>query len=251
MCTRTDPGRVRSNNEDAVVCDASIGLCALADGLGGLDAGEVASGMVTAAILSGMSPGLRDRPRPSWQAVETALQACVSRVNRSLRVEAARRPGCRGMASTLVVGVFLDARLILGHIGDSRCYRWRRGVLSQLTRDHSYVQEQVDAGRMTSEQAAASGRRHLVTRALGAAPEARLELQAHDVESGDLYLLCSDGLTDMVSDAEIARLLAPSARLEQQAMALVDAANAGGGHDNISVALVRARGGCRTIPGSN
>jgi serine/threonine protein phosphatase PrpC len=140
----------------------------------------------------------------------------------------------------LVVGVFRDDWLLLGHIGDSRCYRWRRGELTQLTRDHSLLQEQIDAGLLTPQQAAVSVNKNLVTRALGVESAVALEVTEHRVETGDLYLLCSDGLSDMVSDAMTAGLLAQPASLAQQADRLVAAANAQGGRDNITVLLAQA-----------
>lgn len=247
MCARTDAGRVREHNEDSVAFDDEVGLCALADGLGGMDAGEVASGLATQLMLSHMSAWLRARAaRADAAAIADELRACASDINRRLLEEVTRMPHSRGMASTLVVGVFAGPCLVLGHAGDSRCYRWREGQLIRLTRDHSYVQEQLDAGRMTPAQAAASGRRNLVTRALGAAGELRLEVHEHAVEPEDIYLLCSDGLTDMLSDAQAARIVGQAQPLARRAQALVDAANARGGRDNISVLLVHA-GTCRTM----
>lgn len=248
MCARTDPGRVRANNEDAVLFDAAAGLCVLADGLGGCNAGEVASRVSTTFLLSEMTDWLRRQGgAPSPDSVQRELQACIARLHRHLLEQAQRHPGYSGMASTLVAGVFLGDRLVLGHVGDSRGYRWRRGRLTQLTRDHSYVQEQVDAGRLTPAQAAASGKRNLVTRALGAGRALHPELHVHDVEAGDVYLLCSDGLSDMLRDAAMAVLLARPDSLEQRAQALVDAANANGGRDNVSVLLVHALADCRTM----
>lgn len=248
MCARTDPGRVRVNNEDSVLFDAVAGLCVLADGLGGHKAGEVASGMATAFTLREMASWLRQQDSsPDSDSVRRELQACVTRLHRHLLAQAQRHPGYSGMASTLVAGVFLDTRLILGHVGDSRCYRWRHGQLTQLTRDHSYVQEQVDAGLLTPAQAAVAGKRHLVTRALGAGHEPQPELHEHAVEAEDIYLLCSDGLSDMVDEADTAAIVARPAPLEQRAQALIDAANANGGRDNISVLLVQAAADCRTM----
>jgi protein phosphatase len=144
------------------------------------------------------------------------------------------------MGTTLVVGVFREDWLLLGHIGDSRCYRWRRGELTQLTRDHSLLQEQIDAGLLTPQQAASSMNKNLVTRALGVESTVALEVTEHLVETGDLYLMCSDGLSDMVSDAITAGLLAQPVSLAVRARSLVDAANAQGGRDNITVLLVEA-----------
>ena len=147
------------------------------------------------------------------------------------------------MGTTLVVAVCREARLLLGHVGDSRAYRWRGGRLSQITRDHSLLQEQIDAGLITAEQAAFSANKNLVTRAVGVEDTVLLETHLHEVQAGDVYLLCSDGLSDMVDDAGIAQLLQTHGSIESAGSALVEAANEAGGKDNISLILVRAATG--------
>jgi protein phosphatase len=142
------------------------------------------------------------------------------------------------MGTTLVVGVFRDDKLVLGHIGDSRCYRLRTDVLEQITKDHSLLQEQMDAGLITPEQAATSSIKNLVTRALGVDEAVLLEVNEHPVQAGDLYLMCSDGLSDMVDDASICKIVAAEASLEQKAKQLIDMANENGGRDNISVLMI-------------
>jgi protein phosphatase len=149
------------------------------------------------------------------------------------------------MGTTLVVGVFQDGRLMLGHIGDSRCYRLRQAQLDQITKDHSLLQEQMDAGLITPEQAATSTNKNLVTRALGVEDAVLLEVNEHKVEPGDLYLMCSDGLSDMLDDEAIAQILAGDGSLEQKSVQLIDAANANGGRDNISVLLAQANSGSK------
>jgi protein phosphatase len=149
------------------------------------------------------------------------------------------------MGTTLVVGVFQDGRLMLGHIGDSRCYRLRAGELAQITKDHSLLQEQMDAGLITAAQAATSSNKNLVTRALGVEDTVMLEVSEQRVESGDLFLMCSDGLSDMVDDQGIARILAQEGPLASKVEQLVDAANANGGRDNISVLLAQAGEGAK------
>jgi PPM family protein phosphatase len=141
------------------------------------------------------------------------------------------------------VAVFRDLRLLVGHVGDSRAYRLRAGRLQQITRDHSLLQEQIDAGLITPEQAAFSANKNLVTRAVGVEDTVLLETHQHEVQAGDLYLMCSDGLSDMLDDASIAQLLQAHDSLESTGRALIDAANDAGGKDNISVILVRAPGG--------
>ena len=141
------------------------------------------------------------------------------------------------MGTTLVVGIFRDDVLMLGHIGDSRCYRFRAGVLEQISRDHSLLQEQIDAGLVTPEQAQHSNIRNLVTRALGVEETVLLEVNEYPVAVGDIYMMCSDGLSDMVNDASIAKIVGTDSPLDQKAQLLVDTANENGGRDNISVLM--------------
>ena len=242
--TRTDPGRARENNEDAVAVDDVTRLCVLADGMGGYNAGEIASGMATAFIKSEMARWLSEAGRNAKvKEIRRALEICVDNANRSIFNASGSNPQYSGMGTTLVVGVFHGSKLILGHIGDSRCYRLRNGALSQITKDHSLLQEQIDAGLITPEQAASSSIKNLVTRAMGVEDAVMLELNEHDIEAGDLYLLCSDGLSDMVDDAEIASILEAPTLIEQKADSLVASANEHGGRDNISVVLVQLDAG--------
>ena len=240
----TDPGLSRDNNEDSVVFDASSQLAVLADGMGGYNAGEVASGMATAFIKSEMSRWLSQAGKnANAREVRRALEICVDNANRSIFNAANSNAQYSGMGTTLVVGVFQDQRLMLGHIGDSRCYRLRGQEFVQITKDHSLLQEQMDAGLITPEQAATSLNKNLVTRALGVEDVVMLETHEHRTEIGDLYLMCSDGLSDMVSDEDIAAIMVVDEDLEIKAKALVEAANAGGGRDNISVLLACAKEG--------
>ncbi|NVO04872.1 MAG: Stp1/IreP family PP2C-type Ser/Thr phosphatase [Rhodoferax sp.] len=239
FCALTDTGRARDNNEDSVAVDESTRLAVLADGMGGYNAGEIASGMATAFIKSEMSRWLHEVGAVARsKEVRRAMEICVDSANLSIYNAANSNAHYAGMGTTLVVGVFRDDGLVLGHIGDSRCYRWRAGKLEQITKDHSLLQEQMDAGLITAEQAEHSTIRNLVTRALGVEEVVLLEVNEHLVEVGDVYLMCSDGLTDMMNDAAIEQLLLADATLEQHAQALVDAANARGGRDNISVLMV-------------
>ena len=173
------------------------------------------------------------------------MEICVDNANRSIFNAANSNPQYSGMGTTLVVGVFQDGRLLLGHIGDSRCYRLRGSELAQITKDHSLLQEQMDAGLITPEQAAVSTNKNLVTRALGVEDAVLLDVNEHRVEPGDIYLMCSDGLSDMVDDPGIARILSGDVTLEDKAVQLVDAANANGGRDNISVMLAQADSGAK------
>jgi serine/threonine protein phosphatase PrpC len=241
FCIRTDPGLARENNEDSVTFDEPTRLAILADGMGGYNAGEIASGMATTFIKSELGRWLSQAGRQAnGREVRRAMEICVDNANRSIFNAANSNPQYSGMGTTLVVGVFQDGRLLLGHIGDSRCYRLRAGELAQITKDHSLLQEQMDAGLITPEQAAVSTNKNLVTRALGVEDAVLLEVNEHRVEPGDIYLMCSDGLSDMVDDAGIARILQGDGSLEDKVVRLVDAANGNGGRDNISVLLAQA-----------
>ncbi len=244
FCSQTDPGLARENNEDSVTYDGPTSLTVLADGMGGYNAGEVASGMATAFIKSEMSRWLSQVGRSAnAREVRRAMEICVDNANRSIFNAANSNPQYAGMGTTLVVGVCHENRLMLGHIGDSRCYRLRGDEFSQITKDHSLLQEQMDAGLITPEQAATSLNKNLVTRALGVEDSVLLEVNEHRVDAGDLYMMCSDGLSDMVDDAGISAILKTDETMEQKAIALVAAANAAGGRDNISVLLFLAREG--------
>src|SRR5512133_84718 len=241
FCSRTDPGLARENNEDSVAIDEATRLGILADGMGGYNAGEIASGMATTFIKSELGRWLSQAGRhANAREVRRAMEICVDNANRSIFNAANSNPQYSGMGTTLVLGVFQDGRLMLGHIGDSRCYRMRGDELTQITKDHSLLQEQMDAGLITPEQAATSSNKNLVTRALGVEDAVLLEVTEHRVDAGDIYLMCSDGLSEMVDDEGIANILGTDAPLEQKAAQLVDAANANGGRDNISVLMAQA-----------
>ncbi len=236
---KTDPGRTRDNNEDSVAFDEATHMAVLADGMGGYNAGEIASGMATAFIKSKLSQWLSEvGPGVALRDVHRAMELCVSHANTSIFNTSISNPSYAGMGTTLVVAVFHEGKLLIGHIGDSRCYRWRGGAMALMTKDHSLLQEQIDAGLISPEQAAHSSIKNLVTRALGVDEAVLLEINEHQVEVGDLYLLCSDGLNDMVDDQAIAKIIGSDVALDEKADQLVDTANANGGRDNISVLLV-------------
>ena len=248
VAVRTDPGLVRSHNEDAVFADAALGLAILADGMGGYNAGEVASGMACTLLASNFS---RLIPTCATQdaGAETegfALQQLtgeVSTANLAIFNAAQSQPQYAGMGTTLVLAWFFDNRLHVAHVGDSRLYRLRHNRLVQLTRDHSLLQEQLDAGMISPEEARFSQNRNLVTRALGVEPGVDVEVHAHEVHPGDIFLLCSDGLNDMVDDEEIKLTLQTlGGNLELAAEQLVHLANDNGGRDNVSVILIRVLG---------
>jgi len=240
FCSRTDPGLARENNEDSVALDEATQLAVLADGMGGYNAGEIASGMATTFIKSELGRWLSQAGRhANGREVRRAMEICVENANRSIFNAANSNPHYSGMGTTLVLGVFQEGRLMLGHIGDSRCYRLRAGELVQITKDHSLLQEQMDAGLITREQAATSTNKNLVTRALGVEDTVLLEVNEHKVEEGDIYMMCSDGLSDMVDDEALAKILCGHAAPEHKVGQLIDAANANGGRDNISVLLAQ------------
>jgi serine/threonine protein phosphatase PrpC len=242
ICIQTDTGLARDNNEDAVAFDPLTQLCILADGMGGYNAGEIASGMASAFIKSEMGRWLSQAGKnANAKEVRRAMEICVENANHSIFNAANSNPQYTGMGTTLVVGVFQDDRLMLGHIGDSRCYRLRGTVFQQITKDHSLLQEQIDAGIITPEQALTSLNKNLVTRALGVEDAVMLDVSEHRTEAEDLYLMCSDGLSDMVRDEDIAGIMLGDASLEQKAKQLIAAANEAGGRDNISVLLVLAK----------
>ena len=242
ICTDTNTGLIRENNEDAVSIDPGTGLCILADGMGGYNAGEIASGMACAFIKSEMSRWLSEAGKnASAKEVKRALEICVQNANHSIFNAANSNPQYTGMGTTLVVGVFQAGRLTLGHIGDSRCYRLRGMDFQQITKDHSLLQEQIDAGLLTPEQALTSANKNLVTRALGVDDAVLLDVAEHRVEDGDLYIMCSDGLSDMVRDEVLAQIVQSDLTLEEKGLQLIAAANENGGRDNISVVLTHAR----------
>ncbi|GIZ53209.1 Stp1/IreP family PP2C-type Ser/Thr phosphatase [Noviherbaspirillum aridicola] len=236
FASRTDPGLVRAQNEDALAYSPDYAYAILADGMGGYNAGEIASGMAVAVMVDELDEQLARDDADASQALASAVRLA----NEEVFCAAQSRPDYRGMGTTLVAAVFRPGRVTVAHVGDSRLYRLRRQSLVRLTSDHSVVQEQIKAGMLDEQAAAASPERHLLTRALGVEPQVEVDVHEHGVQPDDLYLLCSDGLTDMLADAEIAALLAAHGATPDPACErLVEAANERGGLDNISVLLVR------------
>jgi protein phosphatase len=246
VVTATDSGMVRSHNEDSIATDAEIGLAVLADGMGGYNAGEVASGIAVAMLTTEMRQALEahEPHEINGSAGEPLAVKLIkensAKANAAIYQTAQSQPQYAGMGTTLVVALFYDNRMTVGHIGDSRLYRLRQDEFEQITRDHSLLQEQIDSGMISKEQARHSQNKNLVTRAVGIDPEVETEVHTYDVEPGDIYLLCSDGLSDMVVDDEIHATLATlQSNLPLAAKQLVQQANDSGGRDNISVILVR------------
>jgi PPM family protein phosphatase len=250
--TATDTGRARNNNEDSVDLDERNALAVLADGMGGYNAGEIASSMATSFIKTELGRWLHETHGNATDGeVRRAMDICVDNANRAIFNAANANPQFAGMGTTLVVAVFRGAQMLLGHVGDSRAYRLRNGRLAQLTRDHSLLQEQLDAGLITQEQASFSSNKNLVTRAVGVEDTVMLETHVHETQPGDLILLCSDGLSDMLDDGILAQtLLAHQDSLDKAGQALIDAANDAGGKDNIAVVLARVPGLSTSAPRS-
>lgn len=243
---RTDPGLVRGHNEDAVFVNPNLGLAILADGMGGYNAGEVASGMATMLLSSELeaaftnrAPNERDGASDGLYA-HRAIRDRLAKTNAAIFTAAESQPQYAGMGTTLVTALFYDNRVTVTHIGDSRLYRLRDNVFEVITRDHSLLQEQIDNGILTPEEARFSQNKNLVTRALGVDPVVDPEMHDYPVLPGDIYLLCSDGLNDMIEDEEIgAALQMLAANPELAATQLIQMANDNGGRDNVSVILVK------------
>ena len=228
---QTDVGRVRARNEDSVAVDAELGLLVVADGMGGHNAGDVASRMAIEGVLAAMrDPALDDGGR---------LQGAVRRANDAIYAAAGEDFDRSGMGTTVVAAWLRPSSLIVAHVGDSRLYRLRGGAIEMLTRDHTQVQDLVDRGILTPAQARVSTRRNFLSRALGTYPDVEIDSASHLHASGDVYLLCSDGLTNMIEDEEIAAVVRGTPSLQAAAELLVSLANEYGGRDNISVALAR------------
>jgi len=240
----SDPGKKRTNNEDSYLVNDRLGLYAVADGVGGSEAGEVASRIAVDAIARALPDLLGDKDRTP--PVETrsgdvpelaALRHAFLLANRNIE-EAGKDPARAGMGTTLTALLLVRKRAFIAHIGDSRAYRLRNGTLTQLTNDHSVVADQVRSGLITAAQARTSPHRHVITRALGIDEEATPDLLEQPLKPGDTFLVCSDGLTEMVDDREIAGILAGSAPADA-AQQLIDAANEQGGVDNITAVVVK------------
>jgi serine/threonine protein phosphatase PrpC len=229
---RTDAGRVRRRNEDSFVLDPP--LFAVADGMGGAQAGEVASRLAAAAFREYHDA---DRLEPA-ERVEAIIQEANRRIYERARTDAE----ASGMGTTVTAAILTNGRVSIGHVGDSRAYRIRNGELEQLTEDHSLVADLMRSGRLTPEEADAHPQRSVITRALGTDAEVDVDTVTVDVEPGDLFLLCSDGLTTMVPEEDILRIAQEADNLDGAARTLVRAANSGGGEDNITVVLFKVEG---------
>ena len=242
----TDTGRVRDHNEDSIGAIHEIGLWVVADGMGGYNAGEVASGIAVKTILDLVREACQREDRGDVESdlgfmrQTIVLRDAVLRANKIINQTAQSQPQCEGMGTTLVACLFYDNRLSIAHVGDSRLYRMRNNRFEQITMDHSLLQELVDRGFYSPEEAQRSTNRNYVTRALGVEGNVEVEIQEVEVEKGDYYLLCSDGLPDMVEDEDIHLTISTfDSNIDTIGEQLVRLTNDNGGRDNVSVILVR------------
>ncbi len=242
-CALSDVGRSRRRNEDFFAIDEEKGIYLVADGMGGHGHGEVASRLAVAAIGDflrqstgrrrwGLGRGSREEGR------EARLRDAIDVANRKVLRAVERDRSLLGMGTTLVAMLLDGERATIAHVGDSRAYRWRENRLTQLTDDHTWVNEQVSAGNISETQARSHPFKSVVTRALGGAREVEVEVCEVEVAAGDRYLLCSDGLTGMITDERIAEYLRSRSALDEICRALVDEANRAGGRDNITVLIL-------------
>ena len=239
----TDTGLVRTHNEDYISWDAATGLVILADGMGGHNAGEVASKLavlhITDALAEVLSAEVTDNDNVD---LEDAVHQAVVFANTEVHQYAQTHVECAGMGTTVVAGIFQTDSVVLASVGDSRVYRLRKDKLNQLTTDHSVVQEMIDNGYMTKKEALESNNRNLITRAIGTDEEIQVDVSKYKTDVNDIYLFCSDGLSDMLSDNEIISILVKaSPDLERTSSALIALAKEKGGDDNVSVILVNCK----------
>ena len=253
----SDTGRRRPHNEDSTLSDIDNGLVVLADGMGGYKAGEVASAIAVTAAHGDILNGLKNIKRGQTDD-ETGLhneskivKSAIIKANSTIYSSAEKDPECQGMGTTIVAALFHSGVVTIAHVGDSRLYRLRGRLFEQITKDHSLIQELIDRGLYTPEEAHEKTPKNLVTRALGIEAKVEVDVMEVPVETSDIFLLCSDGLNDMVGDEEIHLTLSKySANLVQAAEELVKLANAKGGKDNISVILIRALEGFTSSDGA-
>jgi len=238
----THVGRRRKNNEDAIAWDAELGLALVADGIGGSNAGEVASATAVGSVRSDLRLALQAGASAAVSDADHAglVRELVHRAHQRVLATAARAPHLCGMATTLVLTLLAGDVVAVASVGDSRVYRMRGAMLERLTRDHLLVADLVASGSLTEEQSQTSSQRNVLTRALGMEGKLEVDIALHPVEPGDLYLLCSDGLTRDIGDDELLALLQEKgAILEDAAHEAVALANRRGGRDNVSVILMR------------
>jgi PPM family protein phosphatase len=240
----TDTGKIREHNEDMLGTDADLGLFVLADGMGGYNAGEVASGIAVKTIINLVKESAL-REDLSIPDKETGLKRssiilrdAIHRANKIIYHTSKTQPQCEGMGTTIVACMFHDNKVSIAHVGDSRLYRLRDSRFEQMTLDHSLLQELVDRGFYSQEEAQRATNKNYVTRALGVEQNVDVELHEEPVQRGDYYVLCSDGLSDMVEDEDIHLTISTfNANLDTVAKQLIQLSNDNGGRDNVSVVM--------------
>jgi len=237
----TESGRVRARNEDTTAVDSDYGIAVVADGMGGHRSGEVASQMAVDFSLKRLrSKIIRLRDGILNQTPIQFANQIVGETNQKIHLAASQQTGCGGMGTTLALAIFHGQKVALAHVGDSRIYRLRAGKLQLLTRDDSLLCDQVEHGLIAAEDAADSHNRNMVTQALGIQASVTVHLQEEDLLVGDVYLLCTDGLSDLVEESDLELIVdALKTNLPMAASHLVQLANDNGGYDNITVALAR------------
>lgn len=245
----TDTGRARDHNEDAISWDIAHGLALLADGMGGHNAGDVASRLcletLNETLLPALDKPLRLRPNKDMSKHATLVRRSVNKANSTIFENAEANPERKGMGTTLVMVLFYEDKAVVAHVGDSRVYRLRGRSLEQITADHSLVRELLEKGVISAEEAENNPYSHVITKAVGVRPRVVAEVQELTAQPGDVFLLCSDGLTDLVADTALEEtLVAFAGNWERAAQRLIDLANNNGGRDNISV-VIAALGGPR------
>lgn len=228
---KTDVGRKRSNNEDAIIIRSDLGFLAVADGMGGAASGEVASSLFVDTVSELMS--VADHNGIGAELIQRTFLVANDRILKCARENSLHE----GMGCTAELLVFYDQGYMLGHVGDSRTYLIRGGKLRQITKDHSLVQDQLDRGLITEAEARTHSMRNVIVRAVGVGQTLAVDIIRGKAQDGDLFLLCSDGLSDMLEEDLISSLLTLPLTLEERAAKLVQAANEAGGHDNVTVGL--------------
>ena len=243
---QTDTGSVRDHNEDAIGCNDNIALAVLADGMGGHRSGEMASAITVSTVLEVITNKVKNinpddaNNASGYSAESQIIHEAVSLANKKVYDSSEANTQYRGMGTTVVVVLFYDNRFTVAHVGDSRLYRLRDGELEQLTRDHTLVQELIDRDYYTPEQARNSINKNLITRAIGIERKVQIDIQEDIAMVNDVYLLCSDGVTDMIEDDLIkSTMIENSQKLEKAASEIIRLANEQGGKDNISAIFVK------------
>ncbi len=230
---QSDTGRLRQINEDSYLEDPKNGLFAVADGMGGHKAGEIASSMALEVLVSTLTDD-----KPTRSRIEKKLKDAINEANKTIFSSSANQPEYKGMGTTIVAAVFDNKDLIIANVGDSRVYRIRNGEITRLTKDHTLLFEMIKRGEVDSKLARLHPLRNIITRALGTHRKVDADIKRHLLVDGDMFLLCSDGLTSMLEDKEILSIIKDAGSLNESVKCLIKQANKAGGEDNITVVLV-------------